>query len=314
LDWFSANTTQHPYRLGDLIELSGITRSAYYQHASLLKNQVLIDGMVLLNLIAEGRELHPGMGLRQLWELYLPPTGRDSFIEFGMEHDLGAKRPCNPIRTTYSTKSNRYPNLLVKKRFTDVNQVWATDITYFKTKAGVTYYIFTLMDLYSRRILGFHAAANLKASNALIALEMALEVRNIQDYQYQLIHHSDRGTQYIWDKYTQQLERYHIRISMCRSALENVFEERSHGTIKNQYLNFRPINNLNELLFWLKKDIYTYNYLRPHCSLNKMTPVQYEQYISNIPINQRTKLTCFTLKNQPIIKNDPNQLSLFSTS
>jgi putative transposase len=313
LDWFSKYAAQHPYSLRELIELSGITPSAYYQHLSSLKKRVCIDGVVLLNLIAEGRKIHPGMGLRQIWELYLPPMGRDNFIEFGMEHELGAKRPSNPIRTTYSTKSNRYPNLLVKKRFTDVNQVWATDITYFKTKAGVTYYIFTLMDLYSRRILGFHAAANLKASNALIALQMALQERNIKDFKYQLIHHSDRGTQYVWEKYTQTLEHYHIRISMCRSALENVFEERSHGTIKNQYLAFRPINNLDDLLFWLKKDIDTYNHLKPHSALNKMTPVQYEQHISNIPIHQRTKFTCFTLKNQPIIKNNPNQLSLFST-
>lgn len=253
------------------------------------------------------------MGLRQIWELSRPPLGRDAFISIGMYAGLGQKPPRSPIRTTFSLKSNRYRNLLTGKRLTSVNQLWVCDITYFQDKSKNTYYLFFLMDAYSRRILGYSGADDLRATHAIKALTMALKARAIKDYKGTLIHHSDRGSQYIANKYTQLLEKTNIRISMCQSALENAFIERVHGTIKNQYLVFRPINSLKSLLFWLKKDIYLYNYKRPHSALKGMTPVEFENSLSTIPINQRTKLAIFTNNNEQFKNTNPNQLSLFYT-
>lgn len=98
---------------------------------------------------------------------------------------------------------------------------------------------------------------------------------------------------------------------MCQSALENAFVERVHGTIKNQYLVYRPIHSLKSLALWLKKDVHAYNYYRPHSALKGMTPVEFEKSLSTIPVNQRTKLAIFTINHEYFKKADPNQLSLF---
>jgi transposase InsO family protein len=264
-----------------------------------------------VGIITQTRQLHPGMGLRQIWELTHPPMGRDAFMEIGMYAGLGQKTPQKPTRTTFSVKSNRYKNLLIGQHFTSVNQLWVCDITYFQDKQANTYYLFFLMDAYSRRILGYSAADNLRAINATNTLKMAMKTRNMKDYKHQLIHHSDRGTQYIANEYTQILDNANIKISMCLSALENAYVERVHGTIKNQYLIHRPIDSLKSLQDWLKKDVHSYNYLRPHTSLKGMTPVDFENFLSTIPINQRTKMSVFTNISDAKAKSDSNQLSLF---
>jgi transposase InsO family protein len=264
-----------------------------------------------IGIILETRNIHPGMGLRQIWELTKPPLGRDAFINLGMAAGLGQQAPKNPVRTTFSVKSNRYRNLLTNKRLTDVNQLWVCDITYFQDRLNNTYYLFFMMDAYSRRIIGYAGADNLRATNASYALNMALKFRNIKDYKGQLIHHSDRGSQYIANEYTDLLEKTNIQMSMCQSALENAFVERVHGTIKNQYLVYRPINSLKSLVLWLKKDVYAYNHNRPHSSLKGMTPVEFENSLSTIPVSQRTKLPIFTINNEYIRNSNPNQLSLF---
>jgi putative transposase len=259
-----------------------------------------------VGMIVQTRQLHPGMGLRQIWEVTRPPIGRDAFIELGMYAGLGQRTTQKPIRTTFSVKSNRYKNLLVGQQFTSVNQLWVCDITYFQDPCGHTYYLFFLMDAYSRKILGYCAADNLRAINAINVLKMAIKSRGIDDYTHQLIHHSDRGSQYIANEYTQILDDANIKISMCLSALENAYIERVHGTIKNQYLNFRPIESLKSLQKWLAKDVYAYNYLRPHTSLKGMTPVDFENYLSTIPISQRTKITAFTNISEAKSKIDSN--------
>jgi len=76
------------------------------------------------------REIHPGMGLRTIYERYEPEgIGRDAFIELGLRNGFRLKAIHKSVRTTFSVKSNRYHNLLDGKRFTDVNQIWTSDIT-----------------------------------------------------------------------------------------------------------------------------------------------------------------------------------------
>ncbi len=267
----------------------------------------------LIGLVAETRKIHPGMGLRQIWELTRPKVGRDAFIEVGMKHHLGTVSPQNPVRTTYSIKSNRYSNLLGGKTFTDVNQIWVCDITYFKDKLGNTFYLFFLMDAYSRRIIGHTASDNMRAENAIKVLMMAFKIRGLGEYLFKLIHHSDRGSQYVSNEYTHLLDTAQIQVSMCLSALENAHIERVNGTIKNQYLKYWAIDSLKSLVFYLDKAVQAYNYSRPHRSLKGMPPIKYEQNLLTIPINQRTKMKIFTYKIQPKSKVDKNQLSLFCT-
>ena len=136
----------------------------------------------------------------------------------------------------------------------------------------------------------------MRSENNLSALQMALELRGIKDYNQSLIHHSDKGTQYASDAYTETLGSYEIRISMCNEVYENTHIERVNDTIKNQYLNRMEINNERQLVTKLNETIKAYNESRPHQSLNKMSPVEYENYLLTIPEDKRSKMKIYTIK------------------
>jgi transposase InsO family protein len=123
-----------------------------------------------------------------------------------------------------------------------------------------------------------------------------------------LIHHSDRGSQYISGDYTNLLQDYGIRISMCTDVLENAHIERANGTIKNDYLARWPITKGSTLPHWLAKAVNNYNQ-RSHQSLDKMTPIEFETYVKELPPMQRPKMQIFTMNHQ--ISANPKQLLLF---
>ena len=257
----------------------------------------------------EVRELHPGMGLRKMYEQFEPEgIGRDAFISLGLQEGLRLRSISNPTRTTWSIKSNRYPNLLGGKRFTAVNQIWSSDIFYFQIGTE-HHYVVLIMDVYSRRIIGWSAADNLRRENNIRALKMALTLRGVQNFDKQLIHHSDRGSQYISDDYTNLLTSFGIQISMCRDVLENAHMERANGTIKNDYLSRWNINDPATLSKFLDKACTNYNN-RIHNSLGKKTPIEFETYVKELSKEQRPCLEIFTINKQ--ISDDPSQLLLFN--
>lgn len=277
------------------MELCGISRQAHNQavQRSLKEEQ---KAVLYVRLMEQAREIHPGMGLRTIYEMLHPEgIGRDAFIALGLQEGFRLKNVENQTRTTYSVKSNRYSNLLSGMEFTDINQLWSSDITYFFCLDQFFYIVF-IMDVYSRRIIGYSVADNMRAENNLAALEMAVKTRGIEQYQQRLIHHSDKGTQYASDGYTQMLEQYEIRISMCDEVYENTHIERVNDTIKNQYLNRMEINNKKELKKKLNDAIKAYNESRPHQSLNMMSPVQYENYLIKTEKEKRNKMKVYTIK------------------
>ena len=166
------------------------------------------------------------------------------------------------------------------------------------------------MDVYSRAVIGYSIADNMRAEHNLNALKMAVKNRKIGNYDNTLIHHSDRGTQYASDAYTQALTDHGIQISMCKEVYENTHIERLNGTIKNQYLNRWNIQNLKELKDKLTATINSYNHTRPHRSLNKLSPFQYEKELENIPIAKHMNMTIYTA---PDTSHTPTmkQLNLF---
>lgn len=242
------------------------------------------------------REIHPGMGLRTMYDMLQPEgIGRDAFVALGLEEGFRLKTVEKKTRTTYSVKSHRYGNLLGDVEFSGINQLWSSDITYLYC-LDQFFYIVLIMDVYSRRIIGYNIADNMRAENNLSALQMALELRGIENYHQSLIHHSDKGTQYASDAYTEALESHEIRISMCNEVYENTHIERVNDTIKNQYLNRMEINNKRQLETKLNETIKAYNETRPHQSLNKMPPVEYENYLLKVPAEKRSKLKIYTVK------------------
>lgn len=176
------------------------------------------------------------MGLRTIYEFYKPESiGRDVFISIGLKYGFRTKIFKNKAKTTFLSPYSRYKNLLVDKKINNINQLWASDITYFNV-LGTFFYIVFIMDVYSRKIIGFSVDDNMRATNNIVALKSAFNTRKINDFKHQLIHHSDRGGQYISDAYVELLTNANIHISMCNEVYENAHIERVNGTIKNQYL------------------------------------------------------------------------------
>ena len=303
------NKAQLGVPLKNLYSLVGVTKQAHAQKRS-DNLQKLVHHQAILESIVRVRILHPMMGLKKLYYKIKPiGLGRDLFMELAQLAGLGVERPKNYRRTTFSTKSNRYKNLLVDVIIDGINQVWVSDITYIWI-VDRFYYITLIMDVYSRKIVGYQVAASLAATANVAALKMALKHRKNHDLKG-LIHHSDKGTQYVFSEYINLLEQNQIQVSMCNTVLENAHSERINGTIKGEYLQQRNINNFEQLKRHLDKDIKLYNEDRPHWELGKMTPTEYEQYLINIPKNERFKMKIYvdpkTIRKQKVA----NQLALF---
>jgi transposase InsO family protein len=275
------------------LRLCGISRQAYHQAVKRVFKERQ-KAVLYVRMMEEVRQIHPGMGLRTMYGMLRPEgIGRDGFVALGLQEGFRLKSIEKQTRTTYSVKSSRYKNLLGEKVFEDINQLWSSDITYYFFE-GKFFYIVFIMDVYSRRIIGYSLADNMRAENNLWALKQALKCRGIKDYGGSLIHHSDKGSQYASDDYTDLLEQSGIRISMCNEVYENTHIERVNDTIKNQYLKRMNITNPKDLARKLSDAVRAYNEQRPHQSLKGMSPVQYEKHLKTIEKDKRREMTIFT--------------------
>ena len=268
------------------------------------------DDMIVLKAIAGLRIMHPQMGAKKMYWLLRPESiGRDKFIALAVANGYGVQQTKNYQITTQNSRIYKYKNLVNGLVLFDINNLWVSDITYFRL--GDTFYYLTFIeDVYSRRILGSIAYPTLQARANLYALNMALSIRNITSFA-DLIHHSDRGVQYTSNEYVNALESRSIKISMCDSVYENTHIERVNGIIKNEYLQHWTINDFLTLKQKLKLAVFLYNSERPHWCLDKMTPCQYENYIKELPFSERKGLHMYTRNTQNENAINKNQLSLF---
>jgi len=292
--------------------LCALSKQAHLQHVKRLAESKLRYS-IYLNVMYTTREIHPGMSLRKIYKKYQPEgIGRDAFIELGMQHGYRLEPVRAKHRTTFAVKSHLYKNLTTGLRLTDVNQVWTSDLTYYQL-GDKTYYIVLIMDVYSRRIIGYSIADNMRAENTVKALRMALTLRGISDYKQTLIHHSDRGTQYASNAYTELLASFGIRISMCSSVYENVHIERVNGTVKNQYLRRWHISKAKQLFKKLDDTVRAYNDDRPHDALKGRTPVEFESFVNELDehnVDQRPVMKPLSIITRNSDTIDPNQLVL----
>lgn len=291
--------------MSSLYLIAGVSKQGHHQALHQLADEWAKEPCYI-GLMLEVRNMHPGMGLRTMYEQFQPEgIGRDAFVALGLREGFRLRAPENPQITTRPIKNRQYANLLEGKRFTDVNQLWSSDIFYFSL-LGRHYYGVLIMDVYSRRIIGWAMADNMRAENNLLALQRALTLRGVSNYLGELIHHSDRGGQYVSDDYTNTLHHHGIKISMCKEVLENAHIERANGTIKNDYLKRWQIASERQLFERMEMAVNNYNN-RKHHSLG-MTPIEFENYIKELHKDQRAILDIFVYKQNV---DNPMQLKLF---
>jgi len=262
-----------------LCELFGRTKQAYYQRVS-YTYQEEVKGDVLYQAVIRYRKHMPRIGGRKLHYLInkeLPEElqmGRDKFFHWLRDNNLLVRRRKTRIYTTNSHHwLHKYPDLIKDFVPTAPNQLWVSDITYLYTEEGVMY-LFLITDAFSKKIIGWKLANNLRAENAVISLKMAL--KQYDNAGYQLIHHSDRGVQYCSDVYVKLLKKNQIAISMTQDGnpLDNAVAERINGILKDEWLYQMTFKTKRSSVVQLYNVIRIYNEMRPHLSLGMQTPEQ----------------------------------------
>jgi transposase InsO family protein len=201
--------------------------------------------------------------------------GRDALFDLLSAHHLLVKKRKRRICTTQSSHwLRKYPNLIREFVLTAPNQLWVSDITYWKIN-GTHVYISFITDAYSHKIVGYHIAETLEAIESIQALKMALSgLKKDTATAHQLIHHSDRGIQYCSHGYVKLLQDYGIKISMTENGdpLENAIAERVNGIIKDEYLYNYDVSNIKDAKKVLDFSVKLYNEDRPHMSIGNLYP------------------------------------------
>lgn len=258
----------------------GITRQAYYQNNWEGISTTLEEDLIIQR-VKQIRETHRRMGTRKLYEMLQPfmlehqiKIGRDALFNMLSANHLLVRKRKRRIQTTNSYHwLRKHPNLIRKFVPTEPNQLWVSDITYWKIKTGEHLYISFITDAYSRKIVGYQVAETMEAIESIQALQMALSALGAESHLH-LIHHSDRGIQYCSHAYVKLLQDYNIKISMTESGdpLENALAERINGIIKEEYLETYDISNIKDAKKLLKSVVELYNTERPHMSISNLTP------------------------------------------
>jgi putative transposase len=172
---------------------------------------------------------------------------------------------------------------LVDREFTATapNRLWVADITYVKTHSGWVYAAFVL-DVFSRRIMGWQLSTNLYTDLALDALNMGIWCRHhVGADLSQLIHHSDRGVQYLAIRYTERLAEADVVASVgsVGDSYDNAMAEAFNSLFKAELVrNKGPWNGIDDLEIAVAEYIDWYNHRRLHGELGLVPPVEYEDH------------------------------------
>jgi putative transposase len=269
--------------LSRFCRLLGVTRQAYYQHFW-YKEFIGIEQSLILQEVRRIRTRHRHMGGRKLYELLQPyflehkiKMGRDALFDLLQSNHLLVRRRKKTVFTTQSYHwLRKYPNRIKSLLPSQPNQLWVSDITYWKIRSGYVYLSF-ITDAFSHKIVGYHAAESLAVIETIEALKIAL--KDLPQNHVGLTHHSDRGVQYCSIEYVQMLRDRSIEISMTESGdpRENAIAERLNGIIKEEYLSDTSVRNLTQAKRALEFAIRLYNEERPHMSCNYKTPLSIHQ-------------------------------------
>lgn len=183
-------------------------------------------------------------------------------------------------RTTDSNEAASRPRDLVDRNFSAErpNELWVSDLTYVATWRGFVYVAFVI-DAFSRRIVGWRVSSSLRSDLALDALEQALCERQ-DEATDALVHHSDRGVQYLSIRYTERLAEAGIEPSVGSrgDSYDNALAESVIGLYKTEVIRRRgPWRSLEDVKLTTLEWVWWFNYHRLFGPIGHVPPVEYEE-------------------------------------
>jgi transposase InsO family protein len=266
--------------LNQLYACVGISRQGAHQSRARLAGQ--LDTRSHLDvIIKQVRGHHPTLSCRAMYWLIQPHRmGRDRFEALCRQLGYLTHTRRNLARTTDSSGVIRFDNLTVGLVVDGVNQLWSSDITYFRVGESF-YYLTFVLDCFSRRIVGHSVSSRLSTQHTTLpAVRKAVATR--KGACRGTILHSDGGGQYYAEKFLEYTHSKGLINSMCEQAWQNPYAERVNGTIKNSYLHHYQIRDMPDLVKKVELAVRLYNFERPHKSLSWVSPVEYEKKMSNL--------------------------------
>jgi putative transposase len=269
------------FPLAMMCRLLGLSRSGYYAHRKPRQTQRQASGEQLLAAI---REIHQGKkrayGSPRVWEELRArgwKVGRHRVARIMREGSVRAKQTKRFCRTTQSRHDRPLARNILGRRFTAKapNRVWAADITYVPTRQGWLY-LAVVLDLFSRRVVGWATSRRLDQQFAVDALQKAIRDRRPPPG---LLHHSDRGVHYACHAYQAALAAQGAHPSMSRkgNCWDNAVVESFFGTLKAELPHdvFDTPEQAHLALFEHLEGFY--NLHRRHSSLAYKSPAAYEE-------------------------------------
>jgi putative transposase len=265
----------------------GVSASAYYQRRTGQRSARAVEDERLLGRI---RGVHAAnyfaYGYRRVWKALLRAGERVPRCRVqrlmrsaGIQ---GAKRRGKPWRTTKPDPNARRPRDLVQRDFSAVapNRLWVGDFTYVRTWEGVVYFSFVI-DVFSRMVVGWQLASNMRTSLVLDALRMALGLRE-PGADFQLVAHTDAGSQYTSFDYTQVLDDHEVLASIgtVGDALDNAMAESFVDSYKTELIADRVWRSRAQLELATVEYVGWFNNARLHEALGDIPPVEFEQHHS----------------------------------
>jgi putative transposase len=191
----------------------------------------------------------------------------------------GVVRGKTRVRTTIGDEASTRPLDLVARQFRapTPNRLWVADLTYVKTHSGWVYVAF-VVDVCSRFVVGWQVARSLRTDLALDALEMALWARRTQAVAG-LIHHSDRGSQYLAIRYTERLAEAGAvpSVGSRGDSYDNALAESFNGLYKTELIRHAgPWRGLDDVEYATLEYVDWFNHRRLHGELGMITPAEFE--------------------------------------
>ena len=264
-----------------------VSVSGFYQHRArrrrISQRRHLSDAALLAHISAVYAEHRGAYGWPRIWrELRKRDihVGKQRVQRLMQQHGIRArgKRRFRVMTTDSRHDLPVVPNLL-NRDFSPAapNQAWTGDITYIPTEEGWLF-LAVVIDLFSRKVVGWSMRPDMHRSLVIDALEMAWFKRN-PGQNTELIFHSDRGSQYASDDFSEVLKEHGITPSMSRkgNCWDNACSESLFGSLKVERLHGQRFETIreakDEVIAWLL----WYNRTRMHSTLNYVSPVQFEQ-------------------------------------